>query len=127
MKLTKFCFMMFIGTALSLVYVQMQVQIFDLAYRGKQKEKEITRLMDANGDVHSKICLLQSASNLGGQMLDQKSSMQFLSQDHIVHISMSEVPWKSSGRMSTAQTQKKQGFLAGLFLPKSQAEAWPIR
>jgi len=129
MKLSRFFAGMLVGTILALSYVQLQVQIFDLAYQGKHKEKLITKLMDDNGDVKSNISQLQSANHLGDRLLDDRSSLQFLSQDQIVKLSTTydfdNLPAKSPRTVQVAE--KRSNFLASIFSVKSQAEAGPIR
>ncbi len=118
---------MLIVTAVSLVYVQLQIQIFDFAYQGKKREKAITHLLDTNSEVRSKICLLQSANHLGVKLLDEnsKASLKFLSRDQIVQLSMPMV--SKIEQASTVKRDKNQNLLANFFLLKSQAEAEPIR
>jgi len=129
MKLKKFFIVMGLATILALVYIQLQVQIFDLAYKGKYKEKLITKLMDDNGDVKSNICLLQSSNHLGLRLLEKNSPMQFLSQDQIVKLTITQ-DFDNSHPVSSRTVQvaeKKPNFLASIFSVKSQAEAVPLR
>lgn len=129
MKLRKFFVMMLLGTLLALAYVQLQVQIFALAYQGKHKEKMITKLREDNGDLQSNICLLQSSNHLGLRLLDENSSLQFLSPDQIVRLPTSHRPdYANSLSSRTVQgVEKKPNFFTSLFSIKSQAEAVPIR
>jgi len=129
MKLKKFFAVMSLGTILALAYIQLQVQIFDLAYQGKFKEKLITKLMDDNGDVQSNICLLQSSNHLGLRLLVENSPMQFLSQDRVVKLTTTQ-SFDNFHPVSTRTVQvaeKKTNFLVSIFSVKSQAEAVPIR
>jgi len=85
--------------------------------------------MDDNGDVKSNICLLQSSNHLGLRLLEENSSMQFLSQDQIVKLTTTQ-GFDNSHSFSSRTVQaaeKKTNFLASIFSVKSQAEAVPIR
>ena len=49
MQLWRFIKFMFGLTILALIYIHMQMNIFSLAYDGKQKEQNIVRLKEQNG------------------------------------------------------------------------------
>ncbi len=90
MRLSKCLMCMGMLTVISLVYIQLQVQIFDLAYRGKNKEQEIRRLVDANGNVLQNISHLKSANYLGVKLLTDDSKMRFSGRDNIVELKVSD-------------------------------------
>jgi len=73
-------------TVVSLVYIHMQVQIIELAYLGKQKEKRLHQLVKLNEHFTYKILTLKSANNLGVQMLTEKSNMLFAEPDNVIEI-----------------------------------------
>ena len=77
---------MCVVTALALIYIHMQMQIIDLAYRGKAKENQIRRLVEQNGNITYKILTLKSSNNLGIKMLAENSDMQFADPESVVHI-----------------------------------------
>ena len=49
MRLLKLIRMMTVVTILALIYIHMQMNIFALAYQGKKKEKQITKIKEMNG------------------------------------------------------------------------------
>ncbi len=90
MHLCKFFKIMCIGTIVALSYIHMQMQIIDLAYQGNQKEQQIKKLIEENGDATYKILMLKSANHLGVTMLDENSDMQFAGTDDVMQIVASE-------------------------------------
>jgi hypothetical protein len=70
----------FIGfvTLLALTYIHMQVKIIDLAYQGKDKEKQLKKLIEKNGYVSYNILTLKSANHIGEKLLSKDSKMHFL-------------------------------------------------
>ncbi len=113
-------------TLLSLIYINLQMQIFDLAYEGKRKEKEIRRLHDHNSQLTYHILNLKSANHLGDKLLTQDARMQFLDINHIVRLenpSRTKEPRRIAGISKSENTFKN---LWGFFSLRSQAEAKPI-
>jgi len=51
-------------TIIALLYIHMQMNIFELSYNGKDKEKIIHELNDSNGALSHQILTLKSANNL---------------------------------------------------------------
>ncbi len=74
------------ATIISLLYIHMQMNIFELAYKGKDREKIIHELADANGALTHQILTLKSANNLGNQLLDKENSLQFMGRDHMMTV-----------------------------------------
>ena len=120
--------MMTVFTALSLVYIQLQVQIYDLGYKSESKKTEALKLKDNNTDIAYNIYKLKSASNLGIKLLNDDSKMHFLDNRHIIKL---ETPPELLGTGEPAKTDisklsKRPNLLASIFSLKSQAEAEPI-
>ncbi|MDP8264928.1 MAG: hypothetical protein P9M12_05575 [Candidatus Aceula lacicola] len=114
-------------TAVALIYIQMQVKIYDLAYQGKHREKEIFKLIDDSGHVIYNIAKLKSSSSLGERFLVKNSDVDFLDSRKVVHLKVStklaanKLPeWESVLKRTT-------GLLASVFSLKSVAEAKSIR
>ena len=129
MRLSRFFLMMIVFTTLSLVYIQLQVQIFDLGYKSESKKIEAQRLKDHNTDIAYNIYKLKSASNLGVKLLSDDSKMRFLDNRHIIKL---ETPAELLGGSEPAKTDisklsKRPNLLASIFSLKSQAEAEPIQ
>ena len=86
MRLSKFIKFMLLVTVLSLIYIHMQMQIFDLAYKGKRKEKKIINLSENNNMLTYNILQLKSACHLGLNLLEENSGLQFSDNNSIVHL-----------------------------------------
>ena len=77
------------ATVTALVYINMQTQIVDLAYRGKDKQKNIHALMDTNGALTHQVLTLKSANNLGNRLLEKDSALQFMGRDRVITLVLS--------------------------------------
>ena len=115
---------MVVLTALSVIYINLQMQIFDLAYQAKRKEKEIHQLIDHNANFTYHILTLKSANHLGVTLLTDKSDMQFVDNRNIVNLQTAVL--KTEHALRPPKIEKKPNLLANLFSLKSQAEAKPI-
>lgn len=125
MKLPKCLLCIIFCTVVALVYIQLQVQIYDLAYRGKNKQEQIQQLKDENSDVIYHICTLKSANHLGVKVLTENSGMQFLDDTRIVLVESPQEP--VSAQTLALSSNRRLGFLASIFSLKSQAEARTIK
>jgi len=74
------------ATIIALLYIHMQMKIFELAYNGKDKEKMIHELNDSNGALSHQILTLKSANNLGIQLLDHDNSLQFMDNERVMKV-----------------------------------------
>src|SRR5689334_13534676 len=76
--------LMAFATVMALIYIHMQMQIFDLAYQGKDREKHMHELRDLNGLLTHQILTLKSANHLGNKLLEKDSTLQFMSNDRVM-------------------------------------------
>lgn len=83
-------------TLLSLIYIHLQMKIYDLAYQAKRNEHKIQKLRDENGVSTYHILALKSVSHIGEKLLDQESSMQFISNDKVYELASSRGTVKPS-------------------------------
>ena len=86
MYLMRFVKWMMFVTVLAVVYINMQMQIIELAYRGKAKEKQVRKLIENNGYLTSSILTLKSSNHLGDKLLAENQNMHFLAPESIVKI-----------------------------------------
>ena len=116
-------------TILSLIYIQMQVQIYALGYQGEMKKSKAQQLADKNGNVAYNISQLTSVNHLGVKLLADDSHMQFPDNRHIVSLVMSQelLGKRAMAYVPATKPDKKPGLLASLFSLKSQAEAGPVK
>ncbi|MBP9854085.1 MAG: hypothetical protein KBD53_04375 [Candidatus Omnitrophica bacterium] len=110
-------------TLLSLTYIHMQMQIFDLAYLGKDKQKMIYQLTQQKQNLTYEILKLKSANNLGDEMLGEKSEMQFMDVNNIVHISSTENLDEQQNTEGDQLSSVKKNPLANIVSFASRAEA----
>lgn len=130
MRLSKFITALFVLTVFSLVYIELQVQIYDFGYKGEKKKVHIQRLTDIHSDLVYNIYKLKSANHIGIKLLSaEDSKMQFIDNNHIIKLETPAQLLESGGfQVSEAGADgKKPGLLAGIFFPRSQAEAEPIK
>ena len=73
-------------TIIALVYIHMQMRIFELSYNGKDKEAIIHELNDSNGALSHQILTLKSANNLGNQLLDHDNSLKFMDNERVMKV-----------------------------------------
>ena len=90
----------------------MQVKIIDLAYQGKEKERQLKKLIDKNGHVSYNILTLKSANNIGEKLLSEKSKMHFVNpQDDILQVSPGATEDQAQNVTETALMRKANAFL----------------
>ena len=84
MSLTHWVKLMSFATVTALIYIHMQMQIVELAYKGKDREKRVHELMDNNGALTHQILTLKSADHLGRELLEKDEGLQFMGQDRVM-------------------------------------------
>jgi len=124
MKFLKFLKVLGFITMLALVYIHMQMQIIDLAYEGKIKEKKIHHLIEDNGNIIYRILTLKSVNHIGVKILSKNSDMQFVDPDQIREISSGEQVNESLIAKHLDFNKKKTSLLS-FFSLTSRAEAKP--
>ena len=87
MSLKRFIKSLISVTFVLLIYIHLQMKMFGMAYHAKTNQKHIQELVDANGRLTYQILTLKSANNLGKQILDEKSVLQFIESDKILQLS----------------------------------------
>ena len=123
MKLTKFLKGMGMITILAVIYINLQVQIYDFAYQAKKKEKDMRRLVDHNGNMTYSILKLKSANHLGVKLLTENSNMQFMDSNNVIKLE-THIPIKKEQPPAAVENiEKKPNILASIFSLRSQAEA----
>lgn len=128
MSLKKFFLLSVVITIFALVYIQMQVTIYDLAYQGKAREDKVTKLADSNNARALNIAKLRSAQSLGDWFFLKNTDSDFVNQKHIVQVKASaQEIRKINPSAKPKRTFDPVGLLARVFSLKSVAEAEPIR
>jgi hypothetical protein len=108
---------------LALTYIHMQMQIVDLAYRGNNKEQQIKRLVEENGNTMYKILMLKSANHLGVAMLEENSDMQFADAHDVVQIAASKELFMENQLGEQPKLAKRTNPLLSLLSFGIEAEA----
>jgi hypothetical protein len=110
-------------TIMALLYIHMQMKIFELSYNGKDKEKIIHELNDSNGALSHQILTLKSANNLGNELLDHdNNNLQFMDNERVMTVS---APVGGMRRLSQPPA-KVENPIWNLFsfLGAQEAKAW---
>ena len=111
------------ATIIALVYIHMQMKIFELSYNGKDKEKIIHELNDSNGALSHQILTLESANHLGTQLLDNDKSLEFMDQERVMKVT-------TTGTMQRLGTEQPKPKVVNpvwsllSFLGAQEAKAW---
>jgi len=109
-------------TIIALLYIHMQMKIFDLSYKGKDKEKIIHELNDSNGALTHQILTLRSANNLGNQLLDHDNSLQFMDNERVMTVA---APAGAMQRLVSPKPKVANPFWNLFsFLGAQEAKAW---
>ena len=124
MRLPKIFQLFSIVTVLALIYIHMQMQIFDLAYQGKSREQKIVELTEGNRMISYNISRLKSANYLGGSLLAEDSDLRFRDNKSIVQLVTTRAV-EEKEEVRTSQQQQINPILKFLSL-RSQAEARAI-
>lgn len=111
-------------TVVALIYIHMQMQIFDLAYKGSAREKHMHELRDTNGILTHQILTLKSANHLGNQLLEKDSNLQFMSNDRVLTLKgPAAVVSEVSAPSAKAKGENVFWNFLSFFTPQ-EAKAW---
>jgi hypothetical protein len=119
MRLPRFFSLLIIATVISLIYVQLQVEIFREAYTGSLNESRLHELLDDNSVLRYNITQLTSAQHVGDKLLSQELNLEFA---QAAQISEVRIPFQVAGNLNS-QGKKEPNFFAKIFSLKAQAEA----
>ncbi len=86
MKVSGFLKVMMIVTIMGVLYIHLQMSIYDLAYQGKRKEDRIEKLAENNNIMKNDILRLKSSDHIGRQLLVKESDYKFLGQNNVVEV-----------------------------------------
>jgi len=123
MRLVRHLRIIIVLTILMLVYIHMQMQIFDLAYQGKSKQQHIRELIEKKGSLMYAIVTLKSANHLGVQLLAEDSGMEFVDPNNILPLSTPKELITEDFSSEEAQGNKKMNPLLSLLSIATRAEA----
>ena len=92
----------------ALIYTHMQMQIVDLAYKGKDKEHSVHELMDNNNALKHQILSLKSANNLGQAILDKDEGLQFMGKERVMTFQSPAVPVRPMEKFKVKSNPSKK-------------------
>ncbi|MDP3142653.1 MAG: hypothetical protein Q8N14_01715 [Candidatus Omnitrophota bacterium] len=127
MRLVKFIPVVGLVTIIALIYVQLQVQIYEYAYKGKRKEIALKELLDRKSNTMYNINSLESVQYLGTRLLSQDYNLQFAGKEQVVKLTVPMQLAESINPAFNRPENRRVNLLANLFTLKSQAEARPIK
>jgi len=128
MSLKRFFTLCLVVTVFALIYIQMQVTIYDLAYRGKQQADQAFKLADSNTHAAVNIARLKTARHLGSWFFDKNADVDFASRSNIVDVEASPSEFAKVRLVSAPKAVRHvESFFDKVLGLRSIAEAKPIR
>lgn len=114
-------------TVIALIYTHMQMQIFELAYKGSRRQKQMHELRDRHGMLTHQILTLKSSNNLGNRLLEKDSNLEFIGNNNVLTLKGPQVTRKQSSAkpLVTKNENVMWNFLS--FLSPQEAKAWERR
>jgi hypothetical protein len=127
MRLAKFISIVGLITLIAVIYVHLQVQIYEYAYKGKKKELAFKELLDRKSNAMYNVNSLESVQYLGTRLLNSDYNLQFAGREQVVKLAVPlQLAETINPELKNSENQKTN-FLVNLFSLKSQAEAKPIK
>lgn len=127
MRLVKFILIIGLITLIAIIYVQLQVQIYEYAYKGKKKEIAFKELLDRKSNTLYNINSLESIQYLGSRLLSSEYNLQFAGKEQVVKLAVPLQLAETINPEIRSSENQRTNFLVNLFSLKSQAEAKPIK
>lgn len=111
------------ATLTALIYTHMQMQIVELAYKSKDKQKRIHEYQDNNGVLTHQILVLKSAKHLGEQLLNKNDALQFIGRDKVMTINAPalKMPARPSQKPKAITESPLWNWLSFLSIPEAKA------
>ena len=109
-------------TAISLIYVQLQIDIVKQAYAGSRNEARLDDILDDHSVLMYNILTLKSAQSVGDRLLSKEKNLQFAHRQQIAEL---KIPLQiaNSANINIQGFKKQSNLLAKIFGFGSQAEA----
>ena len=127
MRLVKFILIVGLITSIAIIYVQLQVQIYEYAYKGKKREIALKELLDRKSNTMYNINSLESIQYLGTRLLSSDYNLQFAGKEQVVKLAVPLQLAETINPEIKSPENQRTNFLVNLFSLKSQAEAKPIK
>ena len=86
MKVSDFLKGLMVVTVMAVLFIHLQMSIYDLAYQGKRKEDKIEKLAENNVIMKNDILRLKSSDHIGRELLVKEKDYKFVSQNNVVEV-----------------------------------------
>jgi len=86
MKISGFLKVMFVITTMAVLYINLQLNIYGLAYQGKKREDRIEKLAETNIIDRNDILRLKSSDHIGRELLVKEKDYKFVSRSNVVEV-----------------------------------------
>lgn len=123
MSLTSTFKVMVFATIMALIYSHLQMQIVELSYKSKAKQRRIQELKDSNGILKHQILVLKSAKHLGEKLLTKDDSLQFIGRDRVMMINspVQVMPVRPMQKPKLTTQSPLWNWLSFLSIPEAKA------
>ena len=96
MKVGQFLKIMAVVTFMAVLYINLQMKIYSLAYQGRVREIKLEKLAENNVMVRNDILRLQSSDHIGRQLLAKEKSYSFAGKNHVVEVEERAAGWNDA-------------------------------
>ena len=86
MKVSSFLKVMCIVTTMGVLFIHLQMSIYELAYQGKRRADKIEKLAESNVMMKNDILRLKSSDHIGRQLLVKEGDYKFLGRNNVVEV-----------------------------------------
>jgi len=111
-------------TLIAIIYIHMQMQIYDLAYQGQEKKKQIQRISESNALTAYQILELKSVNHLGRRLLAQDQELRFRDNQSIVQLVTADAHSTREEPMAMP-TFENDNFFLSFLTTKAEAQNHP--
>ncbi len=101
-------------TLIALIYIHMQMQVYDLAYQGQEKRKHIQKISEANALTAYQILELKSVNHLGRRLLAHDQQLRFRDNRSIVQLVTADAVSRDAESVGLQPAQRDNLFLSFL-------------
>ena len=111
-------------TLIALIYIHMQMQIYDLAYQAQEQKQRIQKISECNALTAYQILELKSVNHLGGRLLARDQQLRFRDNQSVIQLVTADAPASVEEAM-TVPSDSKDNFFLSFLTPKAEARNHP--
>ncbi|MBF0123229.1 MAG: hypothetical protein HQL21_07500 [Candidatus Omnitrophica bacterium] len=116
MRIVQFLKVMGVVTFMAVLYIHLQMRIYDLGYQGQAKAQKIEKLAESNSLVKNDILRLKSSSHIGHELLTKDDHYRFASRKNVVEVEAMSHSWPETFAAKTGVSRIGR-FLTLAFAP----------